>query len=85
MTSGPLLLGPLLRYVDATSATVWVETRSRAQVSVHLGDSTWSAGTFAVHGHHYALVEVTGLEPGTTMPYSLFVDDQQVWPEPDSP
>ncbi|HET7355993.1 MAG TPA: alkaline phosphatase D family protein, partial [Nocardioidaceae bacterium] len=85
MTSGPLVLGPLLRYVDATSAAVWVETRDRAQVSVHLGDSTWSAGTFAVHGHHYALVEVTGLEPGTTTPYSVQVDGEQVWPEPDSP
>jgi hypothetical protein len=85
VTSGPLLLGPLLRYVDATSAAVWVETRDRAQVTVRLGDSTWSAGTFAVHGHHYALVELSGLEPGTTTPYSVQVDGEQVWPEPDSP
>ena len=84
MTSEPLLLGPLLRYVDATSATVWVETRARAEVTVRAGDRSWATGTFAVHGHHYALVEVDGLEPGSTTPYTVEVDGQQVWPEPDS-
>jgi len=74
VTSGPLVLGPLLRYVDQTSATVWVETRARARVTVHLGDRSWSTGTFAVHGHHYALVEVSGLQPGSTTPYSVSVD-----------
>ena len=35
------------------------------------GDGSWSARTFAVHGHHYALVEVVGLEPGSVTPYDV--------------
>ena len=36
-TSTDLVLGPLLRYVDETSASVWVETRERARVTVTRG------------------------------------------------
>ena len=80
-----LLLGPLLRYVDETSASVWVETRDQSTVSVTRGDASASARTFLVHGHHYALVELDDLEPGTAEAYSVTVDGQQVWPEPTSP
>ncbi|WP_210651900.1 alkaline phosphatase D family protein [Nocardioides sp. SYSU D00065] len=80
-TDRALVLGPLLRYVDETSAAVWVETRDRATVTVTRGDASASAPTFAVHGHHYALVELGGLAPGTTEPYTVEVDGQTVWPE----
>jgi hypothetical protein len=43
------------------------------------------ARTFAVHGHHYALVELGDLEAGTSEPYTVAIDGATVWPEPDSP
>ncbi|RBY82083.1 alkaline phosphatase family protein [Geodermatophilus sp. TF02-6] len=76
-----LLLGPLLRHVDPVSATVWVETDRPCEVEV-LGRS---ARTFAVGGHHYALVVVEGLEPGSTTPYQVHLDGQRVWPDASSP
>ena len=79
-----LVLGPLLRYVDSDSATIWVETSGSAEVAVTAGEVRAVARTFGAHGHHYALVEVTGLEPGTRTPYEVHVDGEQVWPEPDS-
>lgn len=84
MAASSLLLGPMVRYVDETSAAIWVETRARCRVSVHAEGRSWDAATFAVHGHHYALVEVDGLEPGTERPYELRIDGRPVWPEPDS-
>ncbi len=80
-----LLLGPLLRHVDTDSATVWVETESAGVVAVRAGDRSGSARTFAVHGHHYALVELEGLEPGSATAYTVEVDGEHVWPEPGSP
>ena len=51
-----LLVGPLLRHVGTTDATVWVETDGPCEVEVLGGrEHTWS-----VAGHHYALVEVRG-------------------------
>jgi hypothetical protein len=74
---GPsLLIGPLLRHVDPVSATVWVETDRACEVSV-LGRS---ARTFRVGGHHYALVVVEDLEPGSATPYDVRLDGAQVWP-----
>ncbi|MEC5179289.1 alkaline phosphatase D family protein [Arthrobacter sp. CG_A4] len=84
MTISPLVLGPMMRYVDETSASIWVETRAQARVSVRAGGRDWVGRTFAVHGHHYALVEVDGLEPGTVTPYTLAVNGSQVWPDPAS-
>ena len=75
-----LLLGPLLRHVDPVSATVWVETDRPCLVDV-LGRT---ARTFCVAGHHYALVVVEDLEPGSTTPYEVRLDDVQVWPPADS-
>src|SRR3954452_25154271 len=75
-----LLLGPLLRHVDPVSATVWVETDRPCDVDV-LGRR---ARTFCVDGHHYALVVVEDLEPGSTTPYEVRLDDVQVWPPQDS-
>jgi hypothetical protein len=85
MASSPLVLGPMLRYVDQTTASIWMETVEAARVTVVVAGRSWQARTFAVHGHHYALVEVDGLEPGSAAPYRLEIDGVQVWPEPDSP
>jgi hypothetical protein len=72
-----LLLGPLVRHVDPVSATIWVETDRPCEVSV-LGRR---ARTFCVYGHHYALVVVEGLEPGSTTPYEVHLDGARVWPQ----
>ncbi|MGY1746645.1 alkaline phosphatase D family protein [Blastococcus sp. SYSU D00695] len=80
-TTPALLLGPLLRHVDPVSATVWVETDRACEVSV-LGRR---ARTFRVGGHHYALVLVEGLEPGSTTPYEVHLDGGRVWPDAASP
>ena len=71
-----LVLGPVLRHVGETTASVWVQTDRAATVSV-LG---CSARTFEVAGHHYALVPVTGLEPGGRVAYEVEVDGERVWP-----
>ena len=75
-----LVLGPMLRYADATSAVVWVETDEPCKVEV-LGAS---AATFALHGHHFGVVELTDLEPGSSQEYTVRAGGEQVWPEPDS-
>jgi hypothetical protein len=76
-----LVLGPLLRHAGTTDATVWVETDGRCEVEV-LG---CSSPTFRVGDHHYALVHVTGLEPGIAREYEVRLDGAVVWPEPGSP
>jgi hypothetical protein len=81
-----LRLGPLLRYADGSSATVWVEASRPCTAEVRCADGTrGESRTFQVAGHHYALVAVTGLPPGTSTPYEVFLDGTQVWPLPDSP
>ena len=72
-----LVLGPVLRYVDETDATVWVETDGPCTVEI-LG---CEARTFRVCGHHYALVLVGGLEPGSTTEYEVALDGERRWPE----
>lgn len=84
MTTSLLVLGPMMRYVDETSASIWVETLEAARVAVRAGGREWEARTFAVHGHHYALVPLDGLAAGTVTPYTLEIDGTQVWPEPAS-
>ncbi|MFE7166021.1 alkaline phosphatase D family protein [Streptomyces sp. NPDC057616] len=80
-----LRLGPLLRYADGSSATVWVEASRPCTAEVRCADgSRGESRTFQVAGHHYALVPVTGLTPGTTTPYEVFLDGTPVWPLPDS-
>ena len=74
-----LLVGPLLRYAGTTTATVWVETADPAEVTV----LEHRARTFAVEGHHYALLLIEGLEPGTVTPYDVRLDGRVVWPPDD--
>jgi hypothetical protein len=71
-----LILGPMLRHVSETTATIWVETDAPCAVEV-LGHRT---PTFTVAGHHYALVIVEGLAPGTTTPYEVRLDGERCWP-----
>ncbi|GAA2012453.1 alkaline phosphatase D family protein [Nocardioides kribbensis] len=86
-----LVLGPLLRHVDETSATIWVETSDATSVTVSTTDEGGGAGpsaqarTWRVHGHHYALVELTGLQPGSRSAYTVSLDGAEVWPPPETP
>jgi hypothetical protein len=72
-----LLLGPLIRHVGERDATIWVETDSACTVEA-LGHRS---PTFHVEGHHYAVVIVEGLEPGSTHPYEVALDGERAWPE----
>jgi PhoD-like phosphatase len=76
-----LVLGPLLRYVGSTDATIWVETDAACEVEV-LG---CSSRTFRVGDHHYALIHVEGLAPGKAREYEVRLDGEKVWPEPGFP
>jgi hypothetical protein len=76
-----LVLGPLLRYVGETAATIWVETDRSCRVAI-LGHQT---PTFEVAGHHYALTVIDGLEPGRDYEYQVTLDGTVCWPEPDTP
>lgn len=75
-----LVLGPMVRFVDEHSAAIWVETDGPCTVKV-LDTST---RTFTVHDHHYALVELTDLPTGASLPYTVALDGEQVWPGPGS-
>ncbi|OEV02589.1 alkaline phosphatase D family protein [Streptomyces oceani] len=81
-----LRLGPLLRYVDEDTATVWVETDGPCEAEVRCEGSAagGTARSWRVSGHHYALITVVGLEPGTETPYRVLLDGTEVWPLPDS-
>ena len=77
-----LILGPLLRHVGSSDATVWVETDASCDVEVRLDGSSHRSSTFTVEGHHYALVRITELEPGSSHEYSVRLGGERVWPEP---
>ncbi|MFD1659969.1 alkaline phosphatase D family protein [Streptomyces caeni] len=80
-----LRLGPLLRYVDESSATVWVEASRPCTAEVRCaGGARGTARTFQIAGHHYAIVPVAGLAPGTAEAYEVLLDGTPVWPLPDS-
>ena len=76
-----LVVGPLLRYVGETAATVWVETDAECEVEV-LGHR---ARTFQIANHHYAIVAVQGLRPGEVQPYEVALDGTRCWPQGDAP
>jgi hypothetical protein len=75
-----IVVGPMLRYVGECDATVWVETDQPCEVEV----LDHRARTFMVEGHHYALVVVEGLAPGSTTEYDVRLDGTRCWPHPDS-
>ncbi len=80
-----LVLGPLLRYTGAHDATIWVETDGPCEVEVAVDGTAHRARTFSVEGHHYALVLIRDLEPGSYYEYSVALDGEQVWPEESYP
>lgn len=85
MTGPRLLIGPLLRRVVGTRATVWVETSAPAMVTVRTaGGATGSAPTFSAYDHHYAIVVVSGLTPDSSTTYEVLIDDVVAWPVPES-
>src|SRR3954447_15213754 len=71
-----LVLGPLVRHIGSTDATVWVETSAPCEVDV-LGRRE---RTFHVEGHHYAIVVIDGLEPGSSHEYEVLLDGERAWP-----
>ena len=75
-----LVLGPMLRYVGEQTAVVWVETDRPCEVGV----LSATAPTFHVEGHHYALLRIDGLEPGTPHEYEVILDGERAWPPEDS-
>ncbi|MDT3397109.1 alkaline phosphatase D family protein [Streptomyces sp. B1866] len=83
-----LRLGPLLRHTDwdtGRGATVWIEADRPCEAEVRCADGAGgTARTWRVAGHHYALVPVTGLRPGTETAYRVLLDGEQVWPLPGS-
>ncbi|GGM20227.1 alkaline phosphatase D family protein [Dactylosporangium sucinum] len=82
---GVLVLGPVLRRVEDDKATIWVETARPATVEVDAAPAGGAARTFSVHGHHYALVVVSGLPEAAVTQYTVKIDGVQVWPRPDDP
>ncbi|MFD7444487.1 alkaline phosphatase D family protein [Streptomyces sp. NPDC059909] len=80
-----LRLGPLLRYVDwetGDRATVWIEADRpcTAEVRCATAGAGGSVRTFQIEGHHYALIPVTGLTPGSSTAYEVLLDGRRVWP-----
>ena len=75
-----LVVGPILRHVGEEDATIWVETDARCEVEV-LGQTE---PTFCVDGHHYALVCIEGLGPGSRSRYEARLDGERRWPPADS-
>jgi PhoD-like phosphatase len=78
-TAAELVLGPLLRYAGTKSASFWLETSSPCEVEV-LGHRD---STFCVEGHHYALLLVDDLQPGSVIDYDIRLDGRVVWPPED--
>ncbi len=82
-----LVLGPLLRHVDETSATIWVETRTPARVTV-TGSGRDDTRPKPRRSRCTAITtrssRSTGSAPGEKYPYTVAIDGRQVWPEADS-
>ncbi|GAA3531805.1 alkaline phosphatase D family protein [Nonomuraea rosea] len=74
-----LVVGPLLRYVDSDSASIWVETVDPCTVTIEAGGRAYRSPTFTVHGHHYAIVDLVALSQDIAS-YSVKLDGEQVWP-----
>jgi phosphodiesterase/alkaline phosphatase D-like protein len=74
-----LLVGPVLRHVGTTDATIWVETDEPCEVEIlDHRVPTWTA-----FGHHYALVELAGLPAGASVPYDVRLGGEVMWPPAD--
>ncbi|MGP3910248.1 alkaline phosphatase D family protein [Nonomuraea sp. 10N515B] len=74
-----LVVGPMLRHVDANSASIWVESAEPCTVTVEAGGRAYRSPTFTVHGHHYAIVDLVELSQDIPS-YSVSLGGEQVWP-----
>src|SRR5690606_17748200 len=74
-----LVVGPMLRYVDSASASIFVETDEPCTVTVEAAGSSYEAPTFTVHGHHYAIVDITDLSQNVDS-YAVTLGGERVWP-----
>lgn len=82
MTTTSLLLGPLVRYVGVDDATFWFEFDAPGTVHVRTALGVeGEARTWGLHGHHYALVALTGLPQNTAVAYEVTFEGSTVWPE----
>ncbi|MDX2356168.1 alkaline phosphatase D family protein [Dietzia sp. PP-33] len=75
-----ILVGPMLRYVDSTDATVWVEVSSPCRVTIRAGEQEVSEQSWGVHGHHFAILHLRDLQPGMETPYEVTLDGAPAWP-----
>ena len=66
-------VGPMLRHVGETDATIWVEADESCEVEI-LGRTQH---TFKVEDHHYAVVCLEGLEPSVQHPYEVHLDGRR--------
>ena len=71
-------VGPFVRYTNANTAVIWVETHTPALVRVRFGKaaagsplSERHAATVRVGGRHFALVALEGLAEATRYKYTL--------------
>lgn len=81
MTPTPeILVGPMLRYVDSTDATVWVEVSAPCEVTIRAGDEVVTERSWGVHGHHFAVLHLCRLTEGDVTPYEVSLDDRLAWP-----
>lgn len=87
MTPAPeILVGPMLRYVDSTDATVWVEVSAPCEVTIRAADEVVTERSWGVHGHHFAILHLCHLPEGEVTPYEVSLDGAPVWPpDPDRP
>jgi hypothetical protein len=74
-----LLIGPMLRYVSDSEATIWLEADAACAVEI-LGRRN---ETFQVNGRHYAIVAITGLAPSSCVEYDVLLDGVRCWPQTD--
>ncbi|WP_020108825.1 alkaline phosphatase D family protein [Nocardia sp. 348MFTsu5.1] len=72
INSPELVLGPILRYVDTSRATIWVETDGECTVEVRTSTGPSGAeNTWSVHGHHFAIVQLVDLPSGAVVDYTV--------------
>ncbi len=67
--------------MSSTEATIWVETDEPCEVDI----LSHRARTVTVGGHHFALVSVADLTPGSRTAYEVRLDGDLAWPLAESP
>ena len=81
-----ILVGPILRFVDRTDATVWVEVSTPCRVTIRAAHEVVTEQTWGVHGHHFAILHLRNLPEGVATAYEVELDGLSVWPiDPERP